>query len=468
MEKNKLVVILLGVVILVVIAVFITLGLTIFQGSNIDTNIQDQKKVITKNESTKKICNYKDDQEAYRGAIDKKNIDECTCIKDKSLVNTCLDVVKDLLIYDNALNQANPILCDNIKEESRKNACREVAQSKIDYLRTKDPQALADIQAFSHNENAISTLEELIKIDGKKNINNLIQLALAYAEKGLNEQGQGRSQEKDVNKAFDIIAMAKEIDENNSNIYRVEGYVYEIKPDIAKAIQSYDKAIELNEKNSEAYAGRGHANRILGALDRAIEDFNKAAELDKDNKNIFIYTNLCTLYKSRGETEMSLKKCKIVTNSNNADPIFKAEAYQVLGTIYMETKKYELAKKQFMQASILTPGDAKLYIGLSKLNIYQEEYVLAEQNARKAQKLSPQKTYAKLALAYSLYMQEKYDDSIVEAQKGLKLVEGDVSLLTSNKLDVKKDLFYSIANCYRELGDNQKQQKYISMAKEVK
>jgi hypothetical protein len=47
-------------------------------------------------------------------------------------------------------------------------------------------------------------------------------------------------------------------------------------------------------------------------------------------------------------------------------------------------------------------------------------------------------------------------------------VDGDVSLLVSNKLDVKKDLFYSIANCYRELGDNQKQQKYISMAKEVK
>ena len=466
MENKKIITLLMivgGLIILVSAIILIVIVIVKKPVSNL--NVQQQKESDVK--SVVEVCDYKDDQQAYRSSVDNKSMESCACIKDEYLNVACLDVVGDLMLYEEALRQVNSVLCDNIKDEGRKNACMEVVQSKVDYLQTKDPQALADMQAFSHNENAISTLEKLIEVDDK-NIDNLIKLALVYAEKGLNEQGQGRDQGVYVQKALDLVERAKKIDKNNSNVYRVEGYVYEVKPDIIGAIQSYNKAIELNKNNVEAYAGRGHANRILGVLDKAIDDFNEAAKLNKESNNIFIYTNLCTLYKSKGDTGEALKKCKIVINSNDVDPILKSEAYQVLGNIYTEMKEYKLAKSQLFQARILTPNSANLYIELSKLDIYQGQYKLAEQNARKAQELTPQKAYASLALAHALYMQEKYEEAIKIAEEGVKLVDGDVSLLMFNKSSTKKDLYYSIANCYRELGDIQNQKKYELIAEETK
>lgn len=430
------------------------------------------EKTGSKNETegtiTQFSCNYENDDAAYKDAIEVINVEICDCIKNEKLNSTCKEVVFEQSIYNQALAQANPELCNQIENLEIKDACKNVAQSKIDYLAKEDNQALVDIYRLSHNvEGSIEELEKLVKEDSN-NLDNVLDLALSYAEKGLKEQEQGNSQTEYVKKALDTIVQAKQINQNSSKVYRVEGYIYEIQPDIQKAIASYSKAIELNKKNTEAYAGRGHANRILGTLDKAIDDFNEAAKLNKDSNNIFIYTNLCTLYKSKGDTGEALKNCKIVINSNDVDPVFKSEAYQVLGNIYTETKEYKLATSQFLQAKILTPNSASLYIELSRLNIFQGQYELAEQNARKAQALAPKKAYANLALAHALYMQEKYEEAIKVAEEGIKLVDGDVSLLMSDKSSTKKDLYYSMANCYRELGDAQNQKKYELLAEDAK
>jgi hypothetical protein len=62
-------------------------------------------------------------------------------------------------------------------------------------------------------------------------------------------------------------------------------------------------------------------------------------------------------------------------------------------------------------------------------------------------------------------MQEKYRDSINEAEKGISLVDEDVSLLVSNKLETKRDLYLIIANDYRRLGDTENEEKYRKMSK---
>ena len=99
---------------------------------------------------------------------------------------------------------------------------------------------------------------------------------------------------------------------------------------------------------------------------------------------------------------------------------------------------------------------------------FEQKYVQSENDAKKAIELSPSKAMGYLILSQALYMQEKYNEAITQAQKGIKLVENDVSLLSAVKLSVVSSLNYSIANNYRELGNFQKQQEYEQKAKEAR
>ena len=412
------------------------------------------------------ICEYADDQEAYKDAIISKNVSQCECIEDDKLKDTCKSASMDVMFYDRALVQFDATLCERINSEIQRNACEKVVASSISQLEENNPQYLADMYAAAHNENAIGQLEKVVKGD-QKNIDNFISLALAYAEKGLKEQEQGRDQASYVAKAFEAIENAKAIDKERSEVYRAEAYVNEIKPDYNAALVSYSKAIELDENNVLAYAGRGHVYRMMGILEGAVSDFEKAAELDVNRSNVFIYTNLCNLEYSRSNTEEAVKNCKIVIAKENADPVFQSEAAQILGMLYMGEENYVQANSSLLTAKTLTPNDPNLYVTFSKLGIFEGDYVGSEADARKAIELSPTKAMSYLALSHALYMQERYDESIVAAEKGITLVADDVSLLTPSKPAVERDLNYSIANSYRHLGNVERQAEYEQKGKDV-
>ena len=247
----------------------------------------------------------------------------------------------------------------------------------------------------------------------------------------------------------------------------MEGYINEIKPDYGVALASYDKAIEIDVDNVFAYVGRGHVNRMLGTLDNAITDFTKAAELDQDKKVIQIYINLCNLEYSRSKYAEASKNCEIVTQQENADPVFLSGAYQTLAMVYISQRDYARARSNLITATTITPNDPNLFIAFAKLNIYEEKYTESEVHARKAIELSPVKATAYLALAQALYMQEKNQESIQTAEKGIMLVNNDVSLLAPNKPATERDLNYIIAHNYRELGDEENQEKYLKAGEEA-
>ena len=317
-----------------------------------------------------------------------------------------------------------------------------------------------------HNDDAIEAYEKLTQQD-QANITNFITLALAYAEKGLNEQEQGKDQSPFVQKAFQTIEKARAIDPNSAEVYRVEGYINEIKPDFSAAMISYNRAIELDPHSILAYAGKGHVERMLGILISAVDDFHKAAELDTHKTYIHVYANLCNLEYSRGSYEEAIKNCKIVTQKENVDPVAQSEAYQIMAMIFIDHKDYTQAHNYLTKSQTMTPQDQNLYVSLSKLNIFQENYATAQQNAQKAIELAQTKATAHLALAQALYMLEQYDQSIQIAQKGLTLVHSDVSLLAPNKLSVERDLNYMISYNYRQKGDTQKQEMYEKKAEEA-
>lgn len=413
------------------------------------------------------VCEYADDQAAYMDAFERREINQCECIEDEKLRDVCKSGVMDVVFYDRALDQLDIDLCDNIYSEVQKEACVAVVTDAIADFEEIDPQYLADIYAMNHNEKAIGLLEELIA-QGETSVENHISLALAYAEKGLKAQEQGSDGAEFITKALAAIDSAKGIDADDSEIYRVEGYVHEVNADFESALTAYDTAIEKNDKNILAYAGRGHVFRMMGALDEAIVDFTKAADLDPDNVYELVYVNLCNLEYSRSQYEDAIKNCKIVIkNDGITDPIFQSEAYQILSAIFADARDYTQAKNYLLQAKTISPNDANLYVTLSDLNLYEQNFTEAEENAREAIRLSSQKSAAYLALAKALYMQERYNDAIQAAQTGVDLVPNDVSLLLPSKPLVVSNLYHTIANNYRQMGDPIKQIEYEEKAEKA-
>ena len=404
-------------------------------------------------------CTYPDDQAAYTDAITKQNVNQCSCVKDEKLQEMCKFTTMDLTIYSEAVKQFDQKKCENIRDDSRKSACLMITKSGVDYLKENDPQYLVNINANAHNKDAIEGYESLLQSD-PNNVKNLISLALAYAENGLKDQEQGKNQDMYVEKALTVIAKAKTIDANNSEVYRIEGYAYEIKPDYDRSLAAYNKSIELSGDNIFAYAGRGHLNRIFGKTDEAIVDFNKAAELDRDKEYAFTYSNLCNLQYSQGNIEEAVKNCKIVTTKESIDPMFQSEAYQIMAIIFMDRRDYVQARNYLLTAKTLTPDDSNLYVTFARIDLLEKNYSGSEASARKVIELSPTKSMGYLALSHALYMQEKYDASMQAAQKGIELVKDDVSLLVAAKSGVEGDLNYSIANNYRQMGNSVKQSEY--------
>lgn len=462
MQNKKIVFIIAAFVVLFGLIYFFVLDKKINQIKKGDTGVA---KVGTKLDLPKSYCTFNSNQEAYNKAVADSAIDTCTCIDDEKLKETCINSTSDKINYDRALAYLDEDLCGAIVSEQGQDSCFAAVKNSVTQLREKDPQRLAEIYAMAHNENAISNYEKLID-NGSIDIKDYLALALAYAEKGLMEQEQGKSQDAYVNKAFDVLEKAKAIDSKNSEVYRVEGYINEIRPDLDRAMNNYNEAIKFDSKNILAYVGRGHLNRIKGTLESAVSDFNMAASLDENKENSSIYTNLCNLEFSRGNSDVAVKNCEIVVKDKKADPVFRSEAYQIMAVIFVQNKNVTQARTYLLNAKTLTPNDANLYVEFSKLNIFEKRYQDSEENARKAMELSPKKASAYLALSHALYMQGEFDESIDYAQQGITLVKSDVSLLVSVKPVMERDLNYSIANSYRQMGNSEKQSEYEKKAQE--
>ena len=412
-------------------------------------------------------CKYSNNQMIFRDAILKESIEICECFNDSDKKDECQKAVVDISLYNQAISQYDESLCDSISDQNKQISCKKIVKSGIDYLRKNDPKQLAQTYILNNNEKAIGEYEKLVQ-DNPNDLDYLISLILAYAGKGLNIQEQGGDQTFYINKALELIERVEQIDLENARIYRAKGYVYEIKPDLWTAIKNYDKALEIDPDYILAYAGRGHAKSMLGLLESALQDFEKAAELDKNNEYIFVYANLCRLQSSKDDLrEKAIINCDIAVNNKSEGVLFKSEANQILADLYMQNSEFDRAKNYLLTAKTLTPNNVNLYISFSKLNIAEEEYQKAEKNALEAIAISITKSIAYQILAYSLYQQGNFDEAIIQAEKGLGLVENDVSLLEPNKLLVKKDFYYTLANIYHFKEDVENEKKYKELGDNI-
>lgn len=408
-------------------------------------------------------CDFETDSEAYASAIENADMNICYCIEDEAQKSRCEISVSDALTYQKALATMDVHVCDDMVSPEGRDACKAVVNSSVEHFEETDPEYLAHTKATAHNEEAVSDYEAILETD-PENLLVLVSLASAYAEQGLRAQENGENQMPYVEKALETIEKAKVLDPENAEVYRVEGYIYQIQPDYDAALLAYNTAIEKDENALYAYIGRGHLNKMRGMYDLAVEDFEKAATLDTEKQVTQIYTNLCNLELMRGDTEKGTQHCRTAIENKDGDIQFRSEAYQMLAYEALSTQDLSQANSYLTQASVLTPKDANLYVTWAKVNLFEQKYEESETHARKAIELAPTKATAQLALAQALYMQDKYEESLVEAEAGVALVDDDVSLLPPAKDAVRADLYYQISYNYRELEDAIKQKEYEKRA----
>ncbi|TAK95534.1 tetratricopeptide repeat protein [Patescibacteria group bacterium] len=402
-------------------------------------------------------CDFQDDAEAYQAAMEKVNPEACACIKDGQQQDECQSGSLELVKFQQIIRQYNLSRCQELQDTQRQKLCEQAITDGIAKITAEDPLYLAGVYINNNNfSGAVSVLNAAIKADSRS-VEALLALALTYANQGLAEHRETEL----VPRALALVDQAIAIDPNSSEAYRVQGFVYEVKPDYEAALGSYSRSLEIDSSYVLSYVGRGHTYNMMSQIGNAMNDLQKAKELDVDKKYSQIYGQLCRLESEGGQIKEAIDDC--TKNIELANGGQKAEAYGMMANLYLQAGQADQAADQIQMALAIAPQNpsinltaANVYIGLGDLG-------MAKDYANKAIKLDSQKAMAYLQLAKILLQQNDANGAVTNGEKALSLIDSDVSILLPNKAGAKQSCYDLLANAYGQKEDKANETKYREM-----
>ena len=449
-------------ILLLFLVVFAALAVVLFSASFV-------KKIAEKNKAAKQPavqeektflgikCDFASNEAAMQKAKEDKSAAACECIQEENFKFRCQEDAQNEAYFAQARAQFKANFCEMIKNNnSLKASCEAMVSSGIEYLKKEDPEYLVSIYSTSGDyDKAIEILA--VSEKAKTEASAMLFLALNYAGKGLAEHKESEF----FPKAEELVNKALALNPESAEAYRVQGYIYEIKPDVFKSIESYNKSLEKDPNYILSLVGRGHAFNLMGDLPKALEDFQKAAELDKDKQYLSIYANLCRLQTSRDDllTE-GIKNCQITLASPSAGAEMKSDTSQILADTYMREKKFDEALALLENARVFSPQNVNLFVSLANLYNEKGDYAKAIEEAQKAIASDSLKTAAYRALALAYLKTQDYVQAEAQALKGLEVVKNDPSLLVPNKPYYIQQLNYILADTFAAKGDKEKEAQY--------
>ncbi len=444
------------------LVVFAALAVVFFSASYVKKFVESneaEKPQATQEEKTFLgiKCDFADDEAILQKAAEAKNLAYCACVQEEPVKLYCQESTQNAAYFAQARAQFKNDFCVMIKNNSGlKASCEAMVSSGIEYLQKEDPEYLASIYSASGDyDKAIEILA--VSEKAKTEASAMLFLALNYAGKGLAEHKESEF----FPKAEELVNKALALNPESAEAYRVQGYIYEIKPDFFKAVESYNKSLEKDPKYVLALVGRGHAYNLMGDLKKALEDFQKAAGLDKDKQHLSIYANLCRLQTSRNDLlAEGVKNCQIALASPMAGAEMKSDTSQILADTYVREKKFAEALTLLENARVFSPQNVNLFVSLANLYNEKGDYAKAIEEAQKALAKDPLKTAAYRALAYAYLKTPDYAQAETQALKGLEVVKNDPSLLIPNKPYFIQQLNYILADTFAAKGDKEKEAQY--------
>lgn len=123
MSKKTAIIMIIFVLILVLGFIFWkqNMNTTVAPGAS-EVEIQANQETI-ESETMSDQCAFADDIEAHKAAMNNSSTDDCSCIQDESMKNSCIQVITDSSAYQEAIEKKDVNLCEKITDIVRRDAC---------------------------------------------------------------------------------------------------------------------------------------------------------------------------------------------------------------------------------------------------------------------------------------------------------------------------------------------------------
>ncbi len=216
-----------------------------------------------------------------------------------------------------------------------------------------------------------------------------------------------------------------------------------------------------------------------GELESSLKHYDSAEYYSKKSRDTssFLATvnNRALLYKNTGKLKEAAKGFFYILKHIDNQEKYKFEkylAYNNLGTIHLNIDDPEKSKIYLLKALDITKEleDVKLSLNVllnlgeveSDLKNYDSSFNYLEEVVKIADSLN-NRNFLRLAnnnIAYNLYLNKNYEESIVYAKKALEFRSVDIQSLGS-------DTYHTLGMVYMELGNYDLSEKYLLKALDI-
>ena len=225
--------------------------------------------------------------------------------------------------------------------------------------------------------------------------------------------------------AYEKFKKAVAIDPFDNEARRKLGQFYHDQGKDREALEQFNTAIKLSPTRARNYDQRGRVLEALGKREAAFADFQKAVSLDPFNQ-LYAYFGMGMYYLSKG-------------NKSKAMEIFH-RAVKIYDNVKMEEIWH-------FRADQLKPQVALIYVTMGDISINDKKYKESLAYYQKAAEYD-ESAAVLFGLGFSYFNNGDWQNALDSFHKLLKVEDYDLP-------------YYYISECYKNLGDKAKAEKYM-------
>ncbi|MFN4255470.1 MAG: tetratricopeptide repeat protein [Saprospiraceae bacterium] len=188
-------------------------------------------------------------------------------------------------------------------------------------------------------------------------------------------------QEKNNDKAFELLTKAIELNKADDHSMLLRGNVYFERQEYAKAMADYNKCLEINPRNASAYSSRGSCLGAQGQHEDALRDITKALEMDSTILRAYVNRGLIQYQMGRYEPSIADYRHYLVYKPDDAD------VWNTLGVTYFQKGDAVTALECYNKSIQLNSKQGVFFLNRARLQLAQGNKAAAASDVAEAQKL---------------------------------------------------------------------------------
>ncbi len=258
-----------------------------------------------------------------------------------------------------------------------------------------------------------------------------IVLSFNYAVSQTSDELLKAVEQKDFEKAIQLIPQSITENPKDAMIYFVAGTVYLEMDKYNDAVNMFKKAVEYDKKNIDARIKLAHALTLSDNRDEAMSVLKEAK--DRDENNIFILLEMANVYLLKENlTSEDLTKAELLITQARELNKKEPAAFVALGDYYFKQRVYELAMQNYEEALTLNPNlvnaREKLAISLywlgnreSDEDLSSKYFTRSLEEWNKITQQDPKNARAFFEQGKILFLSKNYKDAVITLRNYINL-----------------------------------------------